>query len=49
MLLDVLVRFEPTCRLEMTLGRVFCDREEQRLGERSGFCEGTTLFCNGVG
>jgi hypothetical protein len=43
-LLDVLVRFEPICRLEMTLGRVFCDREEQRLGERSGYCEGTPLF-----
>ncbi len=46
-LLDVLVRFEVTCRLEMTLGSVFCDREEQRLGERSGKGEGNTLFCHG--
>lgn len=35
-LLDVLVRFDATCRLEMILGNVFCDCEEVRLGERSG-------------
>jgi hypothetical protein len=34
-LLDVLVRFEATCRLEMILGKVFCDCEELRLEERS--------------
>ena len=31
-LLDVLVRLEATCRPEMTLGSVFCDCEEGRLG-----------------
>lgn len=38
-LLDVLARFEATCKPEMILGKVFCDCEEQRLGERS--CSGT--------
>jgi len=44
-LLDVLVRFEATCRLEMILGSVFCDCEELRLGERSS-CEGNAPFCH---
>ena len=34
-LLDVLVRFEATCRLETILGKVFCDCEEVLLAERS--------------
>jgi hypothetical protein len=34
-LLDVLARFEAACRPEMILGKVFCDWEEVRLGERS--------------
>ena len=46
-LLDVLVRFEATCRLEMILGSVLCDCEEVRLGERSLSCEDNTLFCHG--
>ncbi len=48
-LLDVLVRFDATCRLEIILGSVFCDCEEVRLGERSRSCEGNVLFCHGVG
>jgi hypothetical protein len=51
-LLDVLVRFDATCRLEMILGSFFCDCEEVRLGvfgERSGSCEGNALFCHGGG
>ena len=48
-LLDVLVRLEDTCRPEMTLGRVFCDCEEERLGARSGSCDGNALFCHAVG
>ena len=48
-LLDVLVRFEATCRLEMILGSVFCDCEEVRLGERSLSCEGNAQFCHGGG
>ena len=48
-LLDVLVRFEATCRLEMILGSVLCDCEEERLGERSLSCEGNALFCHGGG
>jgi hypothetical protein len=48
-LLDVLVLFEETCRLEMILGSVFCDCEEVRLGERSLSCEGNALFCHGGG
>jgi hypothetical protein len=48
-LLDVLVRFEAICRLEMILGSVFCDCEEERLGERSLSCDGNALFCHGGG
>lgn len=48
-LLDVLVRLEDTCRPEMTLGSVFCDCEEERLGVRSGSCDGNALFCHAVG
>ena len=48
-LLDVLVRFDATCRLEMILGNFFCDCEEVPLGERSGSCEGNALFCHGCG
>jgi hypothetical protein len=48
-LLDVLVRFEATCRLEMTLGMVFCDREEARLGVRSESSKDNGLFCHGGG
>ena len=48
-LLDVLVRFEATCRLEMILGSVFCDCEDVRLGERSLSCEGKPPFCHGSG
>lgn len=48
-LLDVLVRFEATCRLEMILGSVFCDCEEVRLGERSLSYKGNPLFCHGGG
>ena len=48
-LLDVLVRFDDTCRLEMILGSFFCDCEEVRLGERSGSCEGNVPFCHGGG
>lgn len=46
-LLDVLVRFDATCRLVMMLGSVFCDWKEERLGERSGSCKGNTPFCRG--
>jgi hypothetical protein len=49
LVLDVLVCFEPIFRLEITPSRVFCDCEEQQLGERSEFCENTTLFYHGVG
>lgn len=45
-LLDVLVRLEATCRPEMTLGSVFCDCEEERLGARSGSCDGHMPFCH---
>lgn len=48
-LLDVLVRFDATCRLEMILGSVFCDCEEVRLGERSGSWESSAPFCHGSG
>ena len=48
-LLDVLVRFDATCRLEMILGSFLGDCEEVRLGERSGSCKGNTLFCHGGG
>lgn len=47
-LLDVLVRFEAICRLDMILGRVFCDCEEVRLGERSS-CGDNALLCHGGG
>ena len=48
-LLEVLVRFEATCRLEMILGSVFCDCEEVRLEDRSLSCEGDAPFCHGGG
>lgn len=48
-LLDVLVRLDATCRLDIMLGSVFCDCEDVRLGERSESCESNALFCHGAG
>jgi len=48
-LLDVLARFDAPCRLEMKLGNVFWDCEEERLGDESDSFGDNMLFCHGDG